>query len=128
MPDQRPNRLSSFLARICRNHALNMLQRQNRLKRGGGESALALEELAECLPSGQDVQRKIEEKELMLAINCFLQKLPEDERKMFMCRYFFMAKVEEIAEKFGFSHGKTASMLRRTRLKLQKFLLQEGLC
>lgn len=128
MPDKRPERLSPFLARITRNHALHKIENQRRLKRGGSEAELALEELAECIPAKQSVEAELEAKELGIAINYFLSLLPADERKVFFCRYFFMASVAEISEKFHFSRSKTLSMLHRTRIKLRKFLLQEGLC
>ena len=46
IPPQRPTRLRAFLAKITRNLALDRLKAQTRAKRGGGEAALALEELA----------------------------------------------------------------------------------
>ena len=58
----------------------------------------------------------------------FIDSLPEPERQVFVSRYWYLAPVDEIAEKFGFSRSKTASMLFRCRNKLQKFLQQEGLC
>lgn len=128
MPDKRPERLSPFLAKITRNHALHKIENRRRLKRGGSEAELALEELAECIPARQNVEEQLELKELGIAINYFLSLLPADERKVFFCRYFFMASVAEISEKFHFSQSKTLSMLHRTRIKLQKFLVQEGLC
>jgi len=128
MPDNRPQRLSSYLAKICRNHALSRYEKSHRLKRGGNEVLLALDELSECIAAPHNVERQIEDKELRLAINCFLEMLPATERKVFMSRYFFMAGVDEIAAGFDFSRSKTASMLHRTRLKLKKFLQQEGLC
>ena len=39
MPDKRPDRLSPFLAKITRNHALHKYENNHRLKRGGGETA-----------------------------------------------------------------------------------------
>ena len=45
---------------------------------------------------------------------------------MFVARYWYMAPVEDIAERFGFSRSKTASMLHRTRKKLRKALETEG--
>lgn len=128
MPDKRPDKLSPFLAKITRNHALHLIEKQQRQKRGGSEAELALEELSECIPGKQNVEQQLEAKELAAAINNFLSLLPADERKVFFCRYFFMASVAEISEKFRFSQSKTLSMLHRTRLKLKKFLLQEGLC
>lgn len=128
MPDKRPDRLSPFLAKITRNHALHLIEKQQRQKRGGGEAELALEELAECIPAKQSVEAQIEAKELVIAVNYFLSLLPADERKVFFSRYFFMASIDEISEKFRFSRSKTLSMLHRTRIKLRKFLFQEELC
>ena len=128
MPDKRPDRLSPFLAKITRNHALHKYENNHRLKRGGGETALALDELTDCIPSPHNVEHGLEAKELSGAINYFLSLLPKEERNVFISRYFFMASIEEISAKFAFSQSKTSSILHRTRTKLQKFLLQEGLC
>ena len=48
MPDKRPSALAPYLGRITRNLALSRVIDKNRLKRGGGEVALALDELDEC--------------------------------------------------------------------------------
>ena len=128
MPDKRPERLSPFLAKITRNHALSRYEYLHRMKRGSNETALAMDELLECIPSKQNPQQLLEAKELAIAINYFLSLLPTQEQKVFVCRYFFMASIAEISEKFHFSRSKTLSMLHRTRQKLRKFLLQEGLC
>ena len=45
MPDQRPRLLSAFLGCITRNFAIDRVKAKNRIKRGGGEAALALDEL-----------------------------------------------------------------------------------
>ena len=129
MPKNRPSALTAYLGKICRNHALSRLQYNKCLKRGGGEAEAAFEELDNCLTSANpDAEKQIEMKELQEAIKGFLYTLDECERKVFLSRYFFFAPVKEIAEKFGFTLSKTASMLRRTRLKLITYLEQEGLC
>ena len=127
MPDKRPAALAPYLGRITRNLALNRIIEKNTLKRGGGEAALALDELDECTASSYSLEREVESREIAAAMNRFLSKLPETERALFVSRYWFMAPVRELAEKFGFSESKTVSMLRRTRLKLGKFLTGEGL-
>ncbi|MEI3100638.1 MAG: sigma factor-like helix-turn-helix DNA-binding protein [Oscillospiraceae bacterium] len=53
--------------------------------------------------------------------------LKKQERDIFVSRYWYMAPVDEIAEKVGFSYSKTASILHRTRLKLGLYLRKEGL-
>ena len=49
MPPQRPSVLRQFLAKITRNLSLDRWRGANAEKRGGGEAALALEELGECV-------------------------------------------------------------------------------
>ena len=68
MPDKRPDRLGPFLARITRNFALTKIVRRTAKKRGGGETALALEELDECLSSDYDLEKEIEDRELSLLL------------------------------------------------------------
>ena len=127
MPDRRPTTLSAFLGRITRNLAIDRARGRNRLRRGGGEAALALEELEECIPGGTDPERAAEEKELSAAIAAFISKLPETERVIFVLRYWYLAPLDEIAEKLRLGKGKIKSSLFRTRGKLQRCLREEGL-
>lgn len=87
---------------------------------------LALEELDECISSEKDVEQTIEYKELLQIINRFLGKLPETERDLFVCRYWFFASIQELSNKFAFSESKTKSMLFRIREKLKVYLEEEG--
>ena len=52
IPPQRPANLKGFLGRITRQLSLNRLEKNTAAKRGGGTYALALDELAECIPGG----------------------------------------------------------------------------
>lgn len=128
MPENRPARLAPYLAKLTRWIALARLRDRNCLKRGGGETSLALEELSEYLDSGLDTQKQVEQRELAEAIRCFLAGLDEQKRHVFLARYWFMASVEEIGEKFGFSQSKVKSMLMRTRRALRDHLKEEELC
>lgn len=127
MPPHRPSILSTFLGKITRRISINRWKHNNRDKRGAGEISLALEELSDCIPSSMDTEFIIESKELAKAINTFLSALPDTERDVFLCRYWFLASVSEISQKFDFSQSKTKSMLMRTRGKLYQFLQKEGL-
>ena len=128
MPDKRPSRLGAFLARITRNGAIGKALERSRLKRGGGQIPLALDELEECLPGGCDPEKELQRKELEGALRRFVHTLPADEKRVFLARYWYLTPVAEIAEKLGFSQSKTAGMLHRTRKKLQRMLQEEGLC
>lgn len=127
IPPHRPAILQTFLGKLTRRISLNRWREQHREKRGGGQVPLALEELSECIPGGEDTQAALERKELAREIRNFVGKLPDTERDVFLCRYFFLARIPEISRKFGFSESKVKSMLLRTRGKLRSHLEKEGL-
>lgn len=128
MPTNRPKVLAPYLAKLTRWLSLTRLREQNALRRGGGETALVLDELAEVVPDGTDLEKRVELKELSEALRRFLCGLDETEAQVFLARCWYMAPVKEIAEKFGFTPGKVSTMLHRTRKKLQDYLKEEGLC
>ena len=127
IPPHKPDVLSAFLGKITRRISLNRWRNQTRKKRGGGEVILALEELHECIPSGEDVAHRVEQQELTRAIAAFLDTLSETERDVFVCRYWYLADIRKIGSVFGFTESKVKSMLHRTRIKLRTHLKEEGL-
>ena len=52
IPPHRPGRLSTYLGKITRRCALEKWKAHHAKKRGGGEVSLALEELGECITTG----------------------------------------------------------------------------
>ena len=119
--------LSTFLGKIARRTAIKRWQYSRTQKRGGGELALALEELSEFLSDGNTPETVIENAELTRILNEFLKKLPKEERSVFVCRYWYLEPVADIAKRFGFSLSKVKSMLSRTRKKLSTTLQREGI-
>ena len=49
IPPARPEHLSSYLAKLTRNIALNRYKAKNAERRGGGEFAVSLDELGDCI-------------------------------------------------------------------------------
>ena len=127
MPDNRPARLAPYLGRITRNFALSRREANSAVKRGGGGRDTCLDELAECLPAPADPAEELEVRELSGRVDVFLRTLGQDERDVFIARYWYAAGVEDIAQRMGFTRAKTASMLHRTRKKLRAALEKEGL-
>lgn len=127
MPPRRPSVLASFLGKITRYISIDRWRAKNTCKRGGGEIVLALEELEDCTGDGDTPEKTFERKELALLFNRFLDSLPQVERRIFLCRYWYLDSVENIAGYFGFSTSKVYSMLHRTRGKLRLELQKEGL-
>ncbi len=127
MPVERPSSLGAFLGRITRNLALDRVKARNTVKRGEGQTPLALSELEDCIPGGTSPERALEEKELERTIGRFVAALPKTERTVFVLRYFYLTPIDEIAGRLRFSSGKVKSMLFRSRKKLRAVLEKEGL-
>ena len=115
-----------LLWRIARNLALNRYKARAAEKRGGGEAALSLEELAECLPSGSEPQDEAEAAAFSHLLSEFLRTESEEARRVFLQRYFMCCPVAQVADHFGFSESRVKSMLLRTRTRLAKYLESEG--
>lgn len=127
IPPHRPQRLSTYLGKITRRISIEKWKANHAQKRGGGEVAIALEELGECIPGGETPEQAMEMKELTARINQFLKMLPDTEQKVFINRYWYLTPVKSIARDFGFSESKVKSMLSRTRGKLKAYLQKEGI-
>ncbi len=126
MPPKRPSLLRAFLAKITRRLAFNRYDANAAKKRGGGETAAVLEELAECIASETDVESEYMAKELGECVRNFVNTLPERDGNVFVRRYFFVDTVGEIAKRYGLKENNVAVILSRTRAKLKKTLEREG--
>ena len=125
MPPHRPSILSTFLGKITRRISIDLWRKNSAKKRGGSEIALALDELEECVAGTDDVETEVERRELQRKLNAFLLRLPRVDRQVFMCRYWYMDSISEIAIQFDYSESKIKSMLYRTRNKLRAMLEKE---
>ena len=88
---------------------------------------LALDELAECVPTAHSTEEIVEAEELQRMINIFLHTLPERECNVFLRRYWYVEEYETIAKKYGMKLGTVKTSLFRTRNKLRMFLEKEGI-
>ena len=128
IPPQRPNFLKLFLARITRNLAFSRWRKLSAAKRGGGETELVLEELAQCIPGEEHVDDQLNAKELERTIRSFLTILPQRDQDIFLQRYFYLDDADTIAARYGIRKSNVNLILSRTRTKLKKYLIQEGYC
>lgn len=127
MPPKRPTILSAFFGAITRNTAINYVRTRQRKKRGGGQMDLVLSELEDCLPSSDDVEKAMEMRELMGAIRQFVGDLREEDRTLFLARYYYMTPIAQIAERLHYSESKVKTTLYRLRQQLGKKLKEDGL-
>lgn len=125
MPPKRPEKLSAFLGRITRNISLHRYEYKYAQKRGGGEVTLALDELGECISSGERVENTIDDLELAALLNSFLAALAPQNRIIFVRRYWYLYSIKEIAAQLGVSESKIKTSLFRTRNALHTLLEKE---
>ncbi len=127
IPPHEPTVLSTYLGKLTRYIALKKWRGKHAQKRGGGEVPLVLDELTETVPAKGDPEEAMDEKELTALLNRFLQELPVTERRVFLCRYWYLDPIASISKQFDFTESKVKSMLLRTRKKLAKALKKEGI-
>lgn len=127
IPPKCPEILKLFFAKITRNLSVDRLRQRTSKKRGGGELALALEELEECVPDKSSVEEALDEKHLSIVIDEFLRTIPQRDRQFFLRRYFFTEAVSKIAKRFNVSESAVSVSLHRTRAKLKVHLEKEGI-
>lgn len=127
VPPTVPLYLGAYLTGIVRKLSLSMLRYRCADRRGRGEYALSFDELEDCIGYGGQPGDEVELRELAAEIQQFLSTLSPDDRKIFMCRYWLIAPISQIAENSGFSESKVKSSLFRSREKLRRHLIKEGL-
>ena len=126
IPPNRPENLRTYLGKLTRRISMKRWRSLDARKRGGGETALSLEELGECVSDRMDLEASLMTKELVHTLNDFLESLPKQERQVFVLRYWHGCSIREIGDRFGFSRSKVETMLFRTRKKLRRQLCKEG--
>ncbi len=126
IPPHKPEKLSTFLGKITKNLAFDILDKKSAKKRGSNTVSLVLEELHECIPSPSSAENEVDKLQLIENLNCFLQTLSKENRKIFLQRYWYMMPIREIAEENDFTESKVKMSLMRTRENLRIFLEKEG--
>lgn len=126
IPPHYPKHLRLFLGRIARNQAVSLWRKNYAATRGGGQVAVALEELDECVSRDATVEEQLDEKALSTAITDFLKTQPLQRRQVFLRRYFYLEEIPAIAHRYGLTETNVRMILSRTRHKLKKYLIQEG--
>lgn len=126
MPEHWPEQLSTFLGKITRNLSFNKYKHNCAEKRGGGETALVLDELADCVSGTGSVEQVIDRRELVMAINSFVRNLSTEKRNMFVRRYWYADPVSKIAKDCGMLQGSVSKALERTRKQLKAYLTERG--
>ena len=125
IPPTKPDHFFAYLAKICRFFAFGRLDWNNAAKRNAEVVALT-QEMEACIPSSwQDAT--VESCEISHLVNSFLHRQTQENRMIFVRRYWYGDSVGEIAQRFGVSQSAVMMRLSRTRSKLASYLKKEGI-
>ena len=126
MPPHRPGVLSTYLGKITRRISIDAFRRRTRQKRGGSEYEISLSELGDCVSGGNTTEEAVNVKLLADAIGVWLRLQPEGNRNAFLCRYYYLDPIKEVAANCGMTEAKCKTVLFRMRRSLKEYLEKEG--
>lgn len=125
IPPHSPKYFFAYLAKICRHFALDRLDWKNAAKRNAEVVSLT-QEMEQCIPDTER-DRELAGKELGMILDAFLRTLSQENRMVFMRRYWYVDTIAEIAVRYGISESAVQMRLSRTRAKLGTYLEKEGI-
>lgn len=126
IPPNEPEKLAAFLGKLTRNEAISRRRSALMEKRGNGEIPLVIDEMAEIISDGSNIEQEQEYKALMEEISSYIKKQNPLKRDLFVCRYWYCMSVRELSGKFGVTESKVTVTLCRLRAKLKKHLQERG--
>ena len=124
-PNEPRTYLFAFLGKITRHLAIDECRKNTSQKRYAFYCELT-QEMEQCIPSKNNVEEAFAADELALSINAFLATRSEDQRNIFVRRYWYFDTVAEISKKYGYSQSKVKTALFRMREGLKQHLEKEG--
>ncbi len=125
IPPQKPNPLLAFLCRIVRNISINRYKKNNAQKRKSNYGS-CIEELENILSSKNAVEEEYSEIELARMIDVFLDSLSNNNRMLFVRRFWYMDSYKEIANESGLKESAIRTRLSRIKSELKLFLEERG--
>ena len=125
IPPNNPPSLATYLGRITRNISVRRLRFINRKKRGK-ELTIYIEELNEAIPTASTVEDIVDNQVLCSLLERFLRSQNKQNRNIFICRYYYLDSIGDVADRFGMTENQVKLRLFRLRKKLREHLEKEG--
>ncbi|HBE09933.1 MAG TPA: hypothetical protein DCY81_05250 [Lachnospiraceae bacterium] len=124
IPPVVPESLKAYLGRIVRNISLSLFRKKKAQKRD--DASVLLSELEDCIPADNNVEQALEHKQLVQYIERWLKEEKEENKKLFILRYWYGESLGELSGRFHISERKAADRLYRMRRRLKDYLQREG--
>lgn len=126
VPPHTPDSMAAYVSSLVRRRAIDRVRYRAAKQRAGDAYAGSLEELSECLsdPTACD---PCETMVIRDCLQAFVDGLSEEDRRMFLLRYYRFETQESIADLCGVSTAAVAMRLLRLRKRLKKALEAQGI-
>ena len=111
IPPERPDRLAAYICRIVRNLSVRRLRHEHAAKRAGN-----------YLAANETVESELDARELTRSLERFLDTLSDENRAIFLRRYWFADSCADIARRTGLTEKNVGVRLTRLRKQLKNFL------
>lgn len=113
--------LKSYLYAIARNAA------RDRHRKAKKADIFSLEELNLELPAGYDLEKEVQRRQYEAVLHTCLEQLREPDKSVFLYRYFYGYRVQDIADKLELNAKQVENILYRGKEKLRRDLVERGL-
>ena len=124
IPPQRPHSLLAFVCVLVRRYSI-MRYRANIAVKRNSSYDVTFDEIKECFAAPVNVEGTVEVKLLTRTIEEFLDTLTQENRVIFLRRYWFSDSYEQIAERTGLTVKNISVRLTRTRKQLREYLREK---
>lgn len=121
IPPKKPESLCGYLCAVVRNTALTAYDTMKRRR-----TEQLYDELAEIIPDSRTTEREFESRQISEYINTFLKKQSAINADIFVSRYFYNMRLDDIGAAVGLSESAVKMRLMRTRSALRKYLEERG--
>ena len=88
---------------------------------------MILDELDEVVSAIYDLEEEVIYRDLLRILNKFLNNLSDEDKTIFIQRYFYAMPIKEIASNSNYKYNNLVTRLHRLRKKLREILESEGL-
>ena len=126
IPPTRPTVLRSFLAKITRGVALDRYDIKKSAKRVPEDAITSLSEIEAVMSDFSDLQSDLDTREIGRIITEYIDSLSDRRTYIFLSRYFFARKIDEIASKLLCSRSSVNKELTKMKNELKEKLQKEG--
>ena len=126
IPPDEPKDLKAYIAKAVRNRARDISREVNAWKRGGRVQVVG-DEFLSLLDDGTDLASDFEAKRAGEIISRVLESLGENDKKIFVMRYWLGMDISQIMHQMNFGESRVKVSLHRTRKKLADELGKRGI-